>query len=68
MIQVAQFLDLIFPNLSTLKAYAGSVAYEVSTWTKVQQIRKALQNARIKASSATRISNEQGDSEYEILP
>ena len=63
MIQVAQFLDLIFPNLSTLKAYDGS---EDSTWTKIQQIRKALQDARIKASSATKISNEQG--EHGILP
>ena len=62
-IQVAQFLDLIFPNLSTLKAYDGS---EDSTWTKIQQIRKALQDARIKASSATKISNEQG--EHGILP
>ena len=63
MIQVAQFLDLIFPNLSTLKAYDGS---EDSTWTKIQQIRKALQDARIKASSATKISNEQD--EHGILP
>jgi len=70
MIQVAQFLDLIFPNLTTLKAYAGSVTHhdEVSTWTKIQQIRQALQDARIKASSATKTSNEQGDSVHGILP
>ena len=58
MIQVAQFLDLIFPNLSTLKAYAGSATHEGLTWTKIQQIRQALQDARIKASSATKIRNE----------
>ena len=49
MIQVAQFLDLIFPNLSILEAY-GSGTYEVSSWTKIQQIRVALQASRIKAS------------------
>ena len=65
MIHVAQFLDLIFPNLSILKAY-GSNTREASTWTQIQQIRVALQAARIKASSATRISNEQG--ENGILP
>ena len=59
MIQVAQFLDLIFPNLSTLKAY-GSDTYdsEVSNWTEIQQIRVALQAARIKASAATKMVNE----------
>jgi len=53
MIQVAQFLDLIFPNLSTLKTYGVD-----SSWTQIQHIRIALQAARIKASSATKISNE----------
>ena len=52
MIQIAQFLDLIFPNLSTLEAY-GSCTSEASTWTQIQHIRVALQAARIKASSAT---------------
>ena len=60
MIQVAQFLDLIFPNLSTLEAY-GSDTYEVLNWSKIQQIRVALQASRIKASSATKISNDQGE-------
>jgi hypothetical protein len=54
MIEVAQFLDLIFPNLSTLKAY-GSDTDQVSSWTKIQQIRVALQAARIKASSANKL-------------
>ena len=49
MIQVAQFLDLIFPNLSTLEAY-GSYQNDVSNWTKIQQIRVALQAARNFAS------------------
>ena len=44
-IQVAQFLDLIFPKLSTLKAYCSDT-YEVSNWTKIEQIRVALQAAR----------------------
>ena len=59
MIQVAQFLDLIFPNLSTLKAY-GSDTHEISSWIQIQQIRVALQAARIKASSAIKISNDFG--------
>jgi hypothetical protein len=69
MIQVAQFLDLIFPNLSTLEAYDLDT-HNALTWTKIQQIRVALQSARIKASSATKISNEHGgDSAGEgILP
>ena len=46
MVQVAEFLDLIFPNLTTLKAY-GSL-YEISSWRQIQEIRVALQAARIK--------------------
>ena len=65
MIQVAQFLDLIFPNLSTLKAYDTDTR-EVSSWTQIQQIRVALQASRIRASSAIKISNEHG--EDGILP
>jgi hypothetical protein len=61
MVQDAQYLDLIFPNLSTLKAYGS--AYEVSIWT---QMRVALQAAMIKVSSATKSSNDHG--EHGILP
>ena len=64
MIQVAQFLDLIFPNLSALKVYGSS--YEVSSWTQIQEIRVALQSARIKASLATKSGNDHG--EHGILP
>lgn len=62
MIQVAQFLDLIFPNLSTLEAY-GSDVDDILSWKGIQQIRVALQAARIKAaaSSATKISYEHGE-------
>ena len=68
MIQIAQFLDLIFPNLSTLKVYRdGSYDSNIyktseSPWTKIQQIRVALQSARIKASSANNVSNEHAES------
>ena len=58
MIRIAQFLDLIFPNLSTLEAYHSN-EHEVSKWTKIQQIRVALQAARIKASATKNITNEQ---------
>ena len=51
-IRVAQFLDLIFPNLSTLEACSSDTC-EASNWTKIQQIRVALQAARIQASSAS---------------
>ena len=61
MVQVAEFLDLIFPNLTTLKAY-GSL-YEISSWRQIQEIRVALQAARIKASSSstTISSNDSGE-------
>ena len=54
MIKVAQFLDLIFPNLSTLESYHPDMT-ETSNWAKIQQIRLALQAARINASSASKI-------------
>ena len=54
MIQIAQFLDLIFPNLSILAAY-NSDPTEVLNWTKIQQVRVALQATRINASSASKI-------------
>ena len=61
MVQVAEFLDLIFPNLTTLKAY-GSL-YEISSWRQIQEIRVALQASRIKASSSstTISSNDSGE-------
>ena len=54
MIQIAQFLDHIFPNLSILAAYGSSIA-EVSSWTKIQKIRVALQATRIDACSSRKI-------------
>jgi len=43
MVQVAQFLDLIFPNLAILETYSSPTAVEISNWTGVQQTREALQ-------------------------
>ena len=54
MIKVAQFLDLIFPNLSTLE-FHYSDRTENANWAKIQQIRLALQAARINASSASKM-------------
>ena len=55
-IQVAQFLDLHFPNLSILKYYKSRILgnsqsgiTETSNWKGIQQIRVALQAARIDA-------------------
>ena len=66
-IQVAQFLDLIFPNLSILRGY-GSDTSDVSSWTEIQQIRVALQAARIKASQNLRQPESAMKSENGILP
>lgn len=46
MVQVAQFLDLYFPNLSILETYDSNTT-ETSNWTGIQQIRVALQASRI---------------------
>ena len=46
MLQVAQFLDLLFPNLSILKPY-DSNATETSNWKEIHQIRMALEATRI---------------------
>jgi hypothetical protein len=64
MIRVAQFLDLIFPNLSTLEAYDSSSNYndhETLNWTKIQQIRVALRAARINASTASKFCEEHAE-------
>ena len=53
-IQVAQFLDLHFPNLSILEYYMSGISEniqsgitEVSNWKGIQQTRVALRAARI---------------------
>ena len=61
MIRVAQFLDLIFPNLSTLEAYDSSSTHEALNWTQIQQIRVALRAARINASTASKICEERAE-------
>jgi hypothetical protein len=50
MVQVAEFLDLFFPNLSILENYGSESTdtTEASNWMGVQRIRVALQAARIK--------------------
>ncbi|KAF8802007.1 hypothetical protein BYT27DRAFT_7113611 [Phlegmacium glaucopus] len=44
MVPIAQFLDLVFPNISILEAYNNSTAVEISNWTGIQEIRVALQD------------------------
>ena len=46
--QVAQFLDLLFPNLSILETY-NSNSTESSSWAVIQEIRVAIKANRIKA-------------------
>ena len=45
--QVAQFLDLLFPNLSILETYDSNTT-ETSNWTGIQEIRVAVKANRIK--------------------
>jgi hypothetical protein len=45
MIQVAQFLELVFPNLSILETYDSNTT-EGSNWMGIQQFRMALGTAR----------------------
>ena len=51
LVQVAQFLDLIFPNLSILET-DNSKMTEAANWTGIHELRFALQNARINPSSS----------------
>jgi hypothetical protein len=46
LVQVARFLDLIFPNLSTLETN-NSKTTEAANWTGIHELRLALQDARI---------------------
>ena len=48
--QVARFLDLIFPNLSTLET-ANLKPTEAANWAGIHELRLALQDARINPSS-----------------
>lgn len=47
-VQIAEFLDLVFPNLYILETYNSS-AVEATIWTGIQTIRVALQTARFNA-------------------
>lgn len=44
MVQVAQYLDLIFPNIAILESYNNSATIEISNWIGIQQTRVALQS------------------------
>jgi len=46
LVQVVRFLDLIFPNLSTLETN-NSKTIEVANWTGIHELCSALQDARI---------------------
>ena len=48
LVRIAEFLDLVFPNLPILETY-DSKATEVPTWMGIQTIRVTLQTARINA-------------------
>ena len=46
LVQLARFLDLIFPNLSTLKEADDSKKDETENWAGIHELRLALQDAR----------------------
>ena len=50
LVRIARFLDLIFPNLSTLETDDDSNTTEAETWAGIHEFRLALQDARIDAS------------------
>ena len=52
LVQVARFLDHIFPNLSTLETNNKKTT-EAANWTGIHELRLALQDARINSSSAS---------------
>ena len=54
LVQVARFLDHIFPNLSTLET-DNSKTTEAANWTGIHELRLALQDARINSSSVSGI-------------
>ncbi|KAF8802008.1 hypothetical protein BYT27DRAFT_6776524 [Phlegmacium glaucopus] len=50
MVQIAQFLDHSFPNLSILETYnSDTTVTETSNWAGVQAIRRVIQTTRIHA-------------------
>ena len=51
LVRIARFLDLIFPNLSTLETDDSNTT-EAETWAGIHEFRLALQDARIDASRA----------------
>ena len=62
LVQVARFLDFIFPNLSTLESSYNPTSVfdnprttEDETWAGIQELRSALQDARINPSSVSNI-------------
>jgi hypothetical protein len=50
LVRIARFLDLIFPNLSTLET-DNSKLTEAANWAGIHELRLALQDARINPSS-----------------
>ena len=50
LVQVARFLDLIFPNLSTLET-DKSKSTEAANWAGIHELRSALREARMNPSS-----------------
>ena len=50
LVQVARFLDLIFPNMSTLETDNTKLT-EAANWAGIHELRLALQDARINPSS-----------------
>jgi hypothetical protein len=46
LVEVARFLDRIFPNLSTLESYNPNTT-EAANWAGIHELRSAIQDARI---------------------
>ena len=53
MVQVAQYLNLIFPNITILEAY-NSTATDIQNWTGIQQTRVALRSTWLDSFQRTR--------------
>ena len=59
LLQIAQFLDLLFPHLSVLEAYDSSSSQtKNSNWLAIQQISSALAATRINALQYLRATSE----------
>ncbi|KAF8811974.1 hypothetical protein BYT27DRAFT_7275555 [Phlegmacium glaucopus] len=59
MVKIAEFLDLIFPNLSVLETYDSNTT-EASNWTGIQTMCVALQAARNRVSASHRAKSKAG--------